>query len=193
MDGPETALAAVLGTWLLVAAVAQLSVVFPWLKKLYQITPSGLVPRYHFFAPTPGTTDYHMLVRVRNPAGQFSAWRDATPSQRRWWNFLWNPDRRTRKALHDLVTRLLDESKTSSARATQVSVPYLALLNRAMAAAGSSEEPGEGSHVQFLIAISKGTLSNEPAGPAFVSSLHPVHDGGSARLAPSSAPIPPVA
>jgi hypothetical protein len=171
MDGPEAALATVLGAWLLVSAVAQLSVVFPRLKKIYEVAPAGLIPRYHFFAPTPGTTDYHMLVRVRGPAGQLSAWRDATPSQRRWWNFLWNPDRRTRKALHDLVTDLLEKSRTSSARATQVSVPYLALLNRAMAAAGSCEE---GSHVQFVIAISKGTLSSEPAGPAFASSLHPM-------------------
>lgn len=174
MDGPETALAAVLGTWLLISAVAQLTIVFPWLKRLQRLEPFGLIPRYHFFAPTPGTTDYHLLARVRTPAGQFSAWRDTTPFRRRPWNFIWNPDRRTQKALHDLVTTLLDESKTCSARATQVSVPYLALLNRAMATVGSSEEPGERSHVQFLIALSTGTLSDEPAGPVFVSSLHPV-------------------
>jgi hypothetical protein len=174
MDGPETALAAVLGSWLLIAAVAQLSVVFPWLKRLNKLAPFGLAPRYHFFAPTPGTTDYHLLARARTPAGELSAWVDTTPWRRRWYNFLWNPDRRAQKALHDLATTLLEESKTCSARATQVSVPYLALLNRATAALASSEEPRERSHVQFLIALSTGTLSGEPAKPVFVSSLHPV-------------------
>jgi hypothetical protein len=174
MDGPETALAAVLGAWLLVSAVAQLGIVVPRLNELGRFDLFQLVPRYHFFAPTPGVVDYYLLVRVRTEAGQLGAWQDTTPWQRRWWNFIWNPDRRTGKALHDLASTLLNESKTCSARALQVSVPYLALLNRAMAAAPSSEEPGKGSYVQFLIAVSPGTLSDEPAKPVFVSSLHPV-------------------
>jgi hypothetical protein len=174
MDGPEAALAAVLGTWLLVSAVAQLAVVAPGLNRFRRFDLFGLVPRYHFFAPTPGTLDYHLLVRVRTQAGQLSAWQDTVPWQRRWSNFIWNPDRRTRKALHDLTTTLMIESETCSARALQVSVPYLALLHRAMTVVGTREALGEGSYVQFLIAVSPGALSDDPAKPVFVSSLHPV-------------------
>jgi hypothetical protein len=174
MDGPEIALAAVLGAWLLVSAAAQLAVVFPRLNELGRFDLFRLVPRYHFFAPTPGVVDYHLLVRVRTQAGQLGTWREMAPRPRRWWNFLWNPDRRARKALHDLATALQSESKTCSARALQASVPYLALLNHAMAAVQSSEEPDRGSHVQFLVAVSPGVLSDEQAKPLFVSSLHPV-------------------
>ncbi|MCF3102276.1 hypothetical protein IPZ58_11845 [Streptomyces roseoverticillatus] len=176
--GPyEHALAGVLGVWLLLSAVAQLAPVWTrvadWQRRHDLL---GLVPRYHFFAPVPGTHDYHLLVRAVAPGGEHGPWREVTPVfERRWWNALWNPDRRHHKQLFDLATTLAKDDLTCSDPATPQSTSYLLLLRyateRTRAAAGS-EESQEGLRLQFVIAQTAGERASHSPEAVFLSRAH---------------------
>ncbi|WP_269855539.1 hypothetical protein [Streptomyces sp. RPT161] len=176
--GPyEYALAGVLGAWLLLTAAAQLGPVCPqvevWQRRLDLF---GLVPRYHFFAPKPGTHDYHLLVRTVSPGGQRGAWREVTPVwRRRWWNVLWNPDRRHHKQLFDLATTLAEADLTCSDPTTPQSTSYLLLLRYAteQARAAVSERAGDGEVcVQFVLAQTAGEGAASSPEAVFLSKWH---------------------
>ncbi len=171
MEPLDAALAALFGCWLLVSALAQVEVVVPRLRTIRRFDPFSVVPQYNFFAPVPGTKDFHLLVRSTTHNGEFSRWLELTSvPRRRWWNCAWNPDRRERKALFDLATTLARESQACSLTALQVSIPYLVLLNHVTAAIA----PTGADQVQFLIAVSAGTCSSEDARPMFLSQIHRV-------------------
>jgi hypothetical protein len=68
----------------------------------------SLLPGWRFFAPTPGTHDYHVLYRTMDRARRPSRWRGLdlivgrSPRQ-----LVWYPARRREKAVFDLVSELL--------------------------------------------------------------------------------------
>ncbi|MEU3874449.1 MULTISPECIES: hypothetical protein [Streptomyces] len=174
MDPYAYACAAALAAWLLLSAAAQLGPLLPRLKQWHQrYDPLGFVPRYHFFAPRPGTYDYHLLVRT-GPDGtpSFGPWRElAPPRRRRWWHVLWNPDRRQRKQLFDLTMRLCRADARCEDPATPLSIPYLLLLGHAGGAVGDDGQ------VQFMIARSAGYRRGEPPQAVFVSRPHRLGTG----------------
>lgn len=163
--------AVVLTAWLVVSAAGQLTV--PWgkrpLDRLRTLDVFGLIPNYKFFAPRPVQHDFHLLMRTADTSGECGPWRQvAGPPERRWWHAAWNPDRRAFKILSDVmaVAYRFDEDKP---RAVQTSLPYLAILNYITQAA--SQDPAA-VHVQFVLAISHGVLSNEDPNVVFKSDLH---------------------
>ncbi|MEU7132152.1 hypothetical protein [Streptomyces sp. NPDC046261] len=172
MDPYESTVTAVLAVWSLLSALAQLGPVAPRLTAWqHRFDVFGLIPRYHFFAPRPGTHDYHLLIRTRPHGGTFGAWREVTPGQpRHWWNAVWNPDRRHHKHLFDLGTTLARTDPGCADPATALSVPYLLVLHHVT----TLVEPAEGAQVQFLIARSAGHRPAEPPEGVFLSRAHQV-------------------
>ncbi|MBB4893930.1 hypothetical protein FHS39_002964 [Streptomyces olivoverticillatus] len=133
----------------------------------------GLVPRYHFFAPVPGTHDYHLLVRRVSPGGEHGPWREVTPVfERRWWNVLWNPDRRHHKQLFDLATTLAKGDLTCSDPATPHSTGCLLLLRYATERARTPAGTGEDVRVQFVIAQTAGERGSHAPEAVFLSRPH---------------------
>ena len=61
----------------------------------------GLVPEWKFFAPIPGRGDFHLLFRDFFPQGTTDGPQLDIGGPRRWWNFLWHPHRREKKAAFD--------------------------------------------------------------------------------------------
>ncbi|MDW5610316.1 MULTISPECIES: hypothetical protein [Mycolicibacterium] len=126
----------------------------------------GLVPQWTFFAPVPGTQNLYLLYRDVYPDGQVSAWRvvDRMDAYRSPWTCLWNPSRRLRKALHDVVTRL-PYDQAEHTELFKLSTPYLLILNHI---AGIPRLDGAVA-TGFMI---MGSCPNEPARMAFCSELH---------------------
>lgn len=93
----------------------------------------AITPSWRFFAPIPGTSDYHLLARDKFVGGTVGAWQEAdiNSKQRTALAFLWNPDKRSNKALFDVTTTLLQvASKANDQHETiPLSIPYLILLN----------------------------------------------------------------
>jgi hypothetical protein len=129
----------------------------------------GFVPRWSFFAPTPGVHNFYLLYRIRFDDGTVGQWMslcglDRFRSQ---WAAIWNPDRRTKKTVFDLAAILVQErADDEHARALiQLSIPYLLILNYI---SGLSPRSGVNA-VQFLVMEN---YQDGSAYPVFVSALH---------------------
>lgn len=158
-----------LAVWLALSAVCQVpSRLEQWIRRRDY---AGLIPHWSFFAPQPGTWNYHLVFRDRLADGSISRWTEVDViDPRRPWHAVWNPRRRQKKAFHDLVTQLMRLSSTTLPGDLALTVPYLVLLTwvcslpRALATTGR----------QFALVFGYGATSDEPPEPAFVSALHPL-------------------
>lgn len=110
----EYSVAALLGLWFLATVLTQLTTwpgapksvaaVVDWFQ---QYDLFAVVPNWNFFAPNPGTTDYHLLYRDRLDGGDFSMWREiATAKQSGLLRGIWNPRKRQSKVISDVVSAL---------------------------------------------------------------------------------------
>ncbi|HWV75132.1 MAG TPA: hypothetical protein VN040_25610 [Pseudosphingobacterium sp.] len=118
-------LAGMLGCWFLFSVLKYFSFAQDWI-----IAKDGLqlVPTWNFFAPEPNKTDYYLYYRVFSEHSD-SCWRSVSFGQgRKWYAFLWNPNRRDRKSLFDLCQMLVSTSSTKQDELVY-SMPYLLLLN----------------------------------------------------------------
>jgi hypothetical protein len=130
------------------------------------------VPRWTFFAPIPGVNDFHLAWReaTDHGVGPWLEVSDMVPD-RSLVNAIWNPDKRSRKAMIDLSIQLLLEAelhRTTSAGLT-LSLPYLLLAARA--GQDASRFPLVDS---FQFAIAADSLSAPEVRPVFVSRVHAV-------------------
>ena len=121
--------------WLVAAffaawAAASILILFP--KAAVYLRPRdylGLVPEWKFFAPIPGKGDFHLLYRDFYAEG-CTAWTEIdVGGRRRWWNFIWHPHRRDRKAAFDAARELARFTSPEYRPQIQLSVPYLCLLS----------------------------------------------------------------
>lgn len=130
-----------------------------------------LVPRWTFFAPTPGSVDYHLIYRTRNGAAEPTGWRVVRlvdrPSPVPW---LWHPDKRHRKVMNDAVQGLqqLRHGGFPTADELQFSIPYLMMLTAAMTDAPSGLDDAE---LQFGVVETSGH-SERTIRPSFLSNYH---------------------
>jgi hypothetical protein len=164
----------VLGFWLIVSIAAQL----PWkpLTRLRNYDPCGIIPNWSFFAPRPVTFDYHLLYRDQLWDLKLTDWTEIPlVLPRSWWCFVWNPQRRKKKALFDscsMLVRLLGIFKKqgiTNPAAMHRSVPYLMLLNYV------SQLPHPNARgTQFVVMRTFGTESKPDQALVFMSQFHAV-------------------
>jgi len=157
-----------LALWLLLTVIKQLP--GPRVARLFERDSFGVVPGWTFFAPHPGTYDYHPLVRYRLDERELSPWRELDLGIEARTNraLIWNPHKRGRKALFDLTMELgmLARSLPDKLDDVQFSVPYLALLQAAARAPASRF----GNGVQFILI--QNSRDDTPPSVIFVSKLH---------------------
>jgi hypothetical protein len=130
----DLAVGVVLTAWLAASILGQISGKVS--TAVRRKDPAGLVPNWSFFAPRPVTFDYHLLYRDELWDLTLTDWTEIRLVEpRRWWTFIWNPDRRAKKALFDSCSMLLRlqaaqrEAGVLTANSLQYSVPHLMLLN----------------------------------------------------------------
>lgn len=127
----------------------------------------GLVPQWSFFAPTPGTQNLYLLYRDLYANGDVTAWRaiHGMDKDRGLFTFAWNPRRRLRKALLDLILALELGRQEIQPELFKLSTPYLLILNHL---SGVPRVPGAVA-TEFLVMASN---PNEPPHVAFQSDRH---------------------
>ncbi len=116
----------VFGVWFAASVVNQFfSKGNVWLAKL---DPFRLVPQWRFFAPRPGVTDFHLVVRDWSPGpGQ---WREVPViHERTSLSCVWHPGKRLAKAVLDYVGLARRGSRGDAGNSVVVSIAYLGLLN----------------------------------------------------------------
>ncbi|MEQ1949590.1 MAG: hypothetical protein ABL995_20530 [Bryobacteraceae bacterium] len=170
----EWMLGVALGVWLLLTIATQgTGKVIRWIR---QWDVLDVLPMWWFFAPVPGRHDFHLLVRDRHSSASFTMWRelDVVPP-RKWWGFLWNPERRQRKAFFDLASELTQISTMGlSNQHVEITEAYLTFLNIVC----SLPRVHPANETQFLLMVSSFSGVEKP-GPekAIVSSIHALEDG----------------
>jgi hypothetical protein len=144
------------GMW----SVCCVLVLFPRFEKFIRRADLlALIPEWRFFAPIPGQHDFYLLFRDRLEDGTISDWQElASLGRRRWWHGVWNPKKRSNKALFDVV-QAFTEYVSAGDRALKISIPYLTLLNHV----SSVPRPVSAKFTQFLLMYSHGKSSEEPS------------------------------
>lgn len=169
MSGVTMVLIVLFGAWWVLSALAQLPTRFSaWLQSLDVV---NVIPRWNFFAPSPGTYDVHVLYRDRLADGTVTDWREIpaeVPPQ--WVNAVWNPGRRHNKAVFDVTRHLADYSSKHEGEALQIqmSMPYLVLLNFVSALPRGYDA----RETQFLLMRSYFQAEFDEPTPIFWSSFH---------------------
>jgi hypothetical protein len=169
---PAGWLAAILALWLVVSVLGQFECRAS--RMLRRHDHFSLIPRWTFFAPRPGRTDYHLMVQLFSSGEEDQPWcEQPLASCRTMTGAVWNPEKRNRKALADLVRSMVRVSANMDREnrwQIQYSVPYIALLNylSSLAAAQGS------SHLRFMILESEGFYFEREPWPVFLSARHVV-------------------
>ncbi|WP_026927431.1 hypothetical protein [Granulicoccus phenolivorans] len=127
----------------------------------------GLVPQWSFFAPAPGTQNLYLLYRDLTVDGDVTAWRvvHRMDESRGFWTFAWNPRRRTRKALLDLILALELGREEMRPDVLKLSTPYLLIIHHLSCLPRS---PGAFA-TEFLVMVSN---PGQPPRVAFQSERH---------------------
>jgi hypothetical protein len=174
----EWILAGIFTTWLVISVVGQINVSEPHsvFQRARQWDLFGLIPIWTFFAPRPAWTDYHLLYRDRLGDGTMSPWTEVVPAIKRTpIQALWNPGKRERKAIIDIVRTLTREIQSArvelgeefqfAGRTAQhlpamicTSLAYLALLH----VVSRIPRLGTASETQFLVMQTDPAESGEP-------------------------------
>lgn len=133
----DTVLASAFAVWFGLSLYGQFQ--SPRTDTLRRYDVLQLLPIWTFFAPNPGSSDYHVIVRDRRSDGTISEWRDAMPIPAQTaTSWVWNPMKRRQKVLVDAVASIAEMCAPTGDRALQphllrralmVSSPYLVLLN----------------------------------------------------------------
>jgi len=99
-----------------------------------------LLPRWTFFAPTPGTIDFHVVVREMRKDGSITSWSEVVLYEhRRPFNAIWHPRKRFMKLLYDCVVWLAILNRTQPPTRLRRSTPYRILLQCACSVASTSD------------------------------------------------------
>lgn len=160
-------------TWILATCVCQFkeTKLSSWLKKFDTFS---LIPLWTFFAPNPGTKDYHLLYREKSRNGEVSDWIEIDIQEnRRFWSFLWNPRKRTKKVLSDIIQGLVPMIPSSKKKSNSImlSLPYMLVLN---VVGLQKAQTGDHDSRQFVLAESEGYANDAPPNLILLSPYHPV-------------------
>lgn len=123
----------ILTLWLTLSVIFQFHPSFnpSWFSAIVRHDLFGLLPRWTFFAPNPGTSDYHLLYRDQLEDGNLIGWVEIPMvEERKPFSFIWNPEKRSKKILLDVTMSLIEEKdRLKGKNALMLSLPYLILLN----------------------------------------------------------------
>lgn len=161
-------LVALYGAWLLASILAN----FQAAETLRRWDFISFLPQWKFFAPQPATHDFVLLYRCQHGNGTLTGWVEVPLSgPRHWWNCLWNPGKRSRKALFDIATDLTIALPGHQAEAIRISIPYLHLLNHV-----SRRHVEPFVAVQFAVMLANYSRGSEGVELIYRSEMHPIHD-----------------
>lgn len=177
----DTCAAFILGIWLLISIVWQFQ--FKSLTTIKEFDFIGIFPNWTFFAPNPGTSDYHIIYRSADEETGIGEWIEIPLiSYRTYSNSIWNPEKRKVKLLIDCINALIKtvqkcrKENMSELYMTQnlcTSVPYLLILN-AVTKFHKNSNIANVTHLQFTLVESFGIESTETAKPIISSPFHRV-------------------
>lgn len=169
----ELVVAFLLVVWLILTVASQFRSSFT--ARLNRWDKFHLLPRYTFFAPRPGCTDYFLVYRDVDKAGRAGDWIELiTPEDITAVQSLWHPRKRLSKALCDIVASLSQLGGSGAPSSVNLTLPYLIVLNRVM------EQPQRLPSAcarEFLIAETGGVAADVPLRALFRSEVHPFDDG----------------
>lgn len=138
---------------------------------LRQLDLFSLIPYWSFFAPNPGTTDYHLLYRDKVDSNTGSYWKEyKLSSNRSLVGAVWNPKKRTKKVLSDAVSSLITLSKDLKDNEYKTTLPYIALLNFI----ASIPRGNTATATQFMIMESYGHFTERKPVVIFRSEFHKI-------------------
>lgn len=167
----EGIIAGLLLVWLLFSFLNQFDFAF-FKKSIAAHDRCFLLPRYTFFAPNPGCTDYRLLYRDFASDDQPSGWKEILIVRKRSWvDAVWNPEKRLSKGLFDLSQALLMVRREFEDPAVlMTSVPYVALAHYVDCL------PREQSvkYRQFMVAQSHGYFAETAPETLVISGVHNV-------------------
>ena len=168
------------GVWMALTVAIQFAPVSRWLARYDRL---GMVPRWTFFAPNPGTNDHHVVYReclspdadlttpdrIEAASNMLSPWRemaDLCPGHHIL--FLWNPQRRINKTISDLINAftITRRENPEFQKYIHYTVEYLILLHLALRDAPPNAQR------QFAVVRTNGFGDQRVAVPVFVSQFH---------------------
>lgn len=132
----------------------------------------NLVPRWSFFAPDPGASNYHFLYRSQTETTSVGPWREVNLSPRGAFFVVWNPHKRYREGMIELFQLLALSRVNHSVESLQFTSPYLILLGVARTQLGAA--PPRRSFYQFALVETRGPSGGAVPVVRFYSLSHPV-------------------
>lgn len=157
--------------WFLLTIINQLN--YRWVQKVKNYDVFHLLPRWTFFAPNPGVSDYHFVYRYKNGSNDVSAFTEMPLyDSRTISSAIWNSNKRVKKALSDLVMDL--NRQCSSLELTEhnvkISFSYIALLNFL----SNIPKDSDVTSMQFAILKSEGFIDETKPEIVISSEFHNV-------------------
>ena len=131
-----------------------------------------LIPKWSFFTPDPGASNYHFIYRSRDDETIVSPWLELNLSPRGALFPLWNPRKRYREGMIELFQLLALSNINNSAERLQFTAPYIILLNAARKRLGGSLSAQ--SFYQFAVVETRGPSGASAPRVRFYSLTHPV-------------------
>ena len=131
-----------------------------------------LVPKWSFFTPDAGASNYHFVYRSRDDETSVSPWLELNLSPRAIFFPLWNPQKRYREGMIELFQLLALSSINHSAERLQFTAPYVILLDVARKRLGGSLSSK--AFYQFALVETRGPSGATVPLVRFYSLTHPV-------------------
>lgn len=153
-----------------------LTIAFQKNNKLSRLTTRfdrfTLIPKWSFFTPDPGASNYHFVYRSRDDKTSASPWLELNLSPRGMLFPLWNPRKRYREGMIELFQLLALSSLNNSVERLQFTAPYVILLDVARKRLEGSLSSQ--AFFQFALVETRGPTGASAPLVRFYSLTHPV-------------------
>jgi len=142
----------------------------------YKLDLFNLIPLWTFFAPHPGKRDYHLLFRDKISDENYTEWQEMDITEERtFWSWLWNPEKRDKKILSDVVQSLVSSipsyrERTGNLNLLMFSTPYIIVLH----AVSNYKRRTADCYRQFMLAESSGYQKETTPSLILLSVFHPI-------------------
>lgn len=175
----EVLLASIFIAWFIASILNQFQQL-TWFHRIRKRDHFSLLPAWTFFAPNPGRSDYRLVYRDKRANGSVTQWREIPVTEpRRRHSFVWNPEKRGKKVLGDIVascaTTIPPETRFN-ARPVMLTLSYIIVLN----AVCQHDRTPDVTHRQFLIVETAGFRRTETPRILLRSDFHAMVPGRAA-------------